>query len=177
MGVTVTSVPAEPQMDPSFQVGGEGVESLQVLWQDDERALCRLRSNPDQPSRLLVALITEHPAPASLECLAHELSLRDALDPAWALRPLELRRERGRPRLLLEDPGGAPLACRLGAPLTLDTALELAIGIATALGQLHQRGIIHKDLKPAHIQVGCADGQVRLTGFGIASRLPRERQA
>ena len=25
--------------------------------------------------------------------------------------------------------------------------------------------------------MNCADGQVRLTGFGIASRLPRERQA
>jgi hypothetical protein len=164
-------------MDPSFHVGGTGAESLHVLWQDGERALCRLRTNPDQRSRLLVALIAEHPTPASLECLAHEVSLSDALDPAWALRPLEIGRERGRPRLLFEDPGGAPLACRLGAPLTLDAALELAIGIATALGQLHQCGLIHKDLKPAHILVGCADGRVRLTGFGIASRLPRERQA
>jgi PAS domain S-box-containing protein len=32
-------------------------------------------------------------------------------------------------------------------------------------------------LKPAHILVNCADGQTRLTGFGLASRLPRERQA
>src|SRR5207248_8462559 len=34
-----------------------------------------------------------------------------------------------------------------------------------------------KDPKPAHLLVNCADGQVRLTGFGLASRLPRERQA
>jgi serine/threonine protein kinase len=55
--------------------------------------------------------------------------------------------------------------------------LPLAIGITAALGQVHQRGLIHKDLKPAHTLVGCTNGQVRLTGFGIASRLPRERQA
>ena len=81
------------------------------------------------------------------------------------------------PGCVLEDPGGEPLARRLGAPLELAQALPLAIGIAAALGQVHQRGLIHKDLKPAHILVGCGDGQVRLTGFGIASRLPRERQA
>ena len=54
--------------------------------------------------------------------------------------------------------------------------LRLAIGIAAALGKVHQRGLVHKDIKPANILVNCADGQVRLTGFGIASRLPRERQ-
>jgi serine/threonine protein kinase len=55
--------------------------------------------------------------------------------------------------------------------------LHLGIGLAAALGKLHQRGLVHKDIKPSHILVDCADGQVRLTGFGIASRLPRERQA
>jgi len=36
---------------------------------------------------------------------------------------------------------------------------------------------VHKDVKPANILVNCADGRTRLTGFGIASRLARERQA
>ena len=55
--------------------------------------------------------------------------------------------------------------------------LRLAIGIATALAQVHQRGLIHKDIKPANVLVNSATGQVWLIGFGIASRLPRERQA
>ena len=54
---------------------------------------------------------------------------------------------------------------------------HLAIGIAAALGKAHQCGLVHKDVKPADILVDCADGGTRLTGFGIASRLPRERQA
>ena len=48
--------------------------------------------------------------------------------------------------------------------------------MATALSHAHQRGLIHKDVKPENVLVDDA-GRVWLTGFGIASRLPRERQA
>ncbi|MGB9282786.1 MAG: AAA family ATPase, partial [Candidatus Sulfotelmatobacter sp.] len=55
--------------------------------------------------------------------------------------------------------------------------LRLAVALAGAIGQLHGRGLIHKDIKPPNVLVDSATGQVRLTGFGIASRVPRERQA
>ena len=55
--------------------------------------------------------------------------------------------------------------------------LRLAIGMATALGHVHQRGLIHKDVKPENVLVVDDAGHVWLTGFGIASRLPRERQS
>ena len=125
---------------------------------------------------LLVLLVAERPPPFALDRLAREYELKDELDAAWAAHPLELVREDARAALVLEDPGGEPLARLLGAPMETGGFLRLAIGIAAALGKAHQRGLVHKDLKPAHILVNCADGQVRLTGFGIASQLPRQRQ-
>jgi hypothetical protein len=124
---------------------------------------------------LVVLPASEEPTPATLDRLAHEYSLRDELDGAWAARPLELVRDRGQATLVLEDPGGELLGGLLGAPMEVGRFLRLATGVAAALGKVHQRGLIHKDIKPANILVN--DGEeVRLTGFGIASRLVRERQ-
>src|SRR5882724_9604529 len=113
----------------------------------------------------------------SLARLEHEYALRNELDAAWAARPLALVNEHGRTTLLLQDPGGEPLARLLGRPMDAASFLRIAIGLAAALGRLHERGLIHKDLKPANVLVDGASGQVWLTGFGVASRLPRERPA
>jgi hypothetical protein len=79
--------------------------------------------------------------------------------------------------LILEDPGGQPLDRLLGQPMELTPFLRLAVGLVGALSKLHQRGLIHKDIKPANIFVNSATGAIWLTGFGIATRLPRERQS
>src|SRR5882724_9797396 len=113
----------------------------------------------------------------SLARLEHEYALRNELDAAWAARPLALVNEHGRTTLLLQDPGGEPLARLLGRPMDAASFLRIAIGLAATLGRLHERGLIHKDLKPDNVLVRGASGEVWLTGFGVASRLPRERPA
>src|SRR6266404_5375055 len=148
---------------------------LEMLRDDQEFALYRGRHPRHLSQVLVLAPVAEQPTPASLKRLEHEYSLAAELDAAWAARPLALARHEGRLMLVLEDLGGEPLDRALGRPLELTRFLSLAIGIAAALGQVHRRGLIHKDIKPANVLVD-ALGTVRLTGFGIASRLPRERQ-
>ena len=154
-------------------------QGLQVLWGDGERILfrgSRLGADGERKPILAVLPAADRPTPLALERLAHEYELRNELDGVWAARPLELVREDGRAMLVLEDPGGEPLARLLGQPMEIGVFLRLAIGVAAALGKAHQVGLVHKDQKPGNILVNCADGAVRLTGFGIATRLPRERR-
>jgi PAS domain S-box-containing protein len=156
----------------------DGSANFQVLLEDGERVFCRIGGHADADGSVLAVLpAAEHPTPATLDRLAHEYGLKEELDCAWAVRPRELIREGGRTTLVLEDPGGEPLERLLGVPFKMDLFLRLAIDISVAVGRLHRRGLLHKDIKPANIMVNCADGQVRLTAFGIASRVPRERQA
>ena len=149
-----------------------------MLRQDEEFEFSRgQRDDSEIPNILLVAPTSEHPVPAILGRLEHEYSLRGQLDTRWAARPLTLVRRDGKPVLILEDVGGEPLDQLLGQPMELNRFLRFAAGLAGALGKLHQQGLIHKDIKPANLLVDSASGAVWLTGFGIASRLPRERQS
>jgi PAS domain S-box-containing protein len=149
----------------------------ETLWEDGELILSR-RERDGEPFPLLVAMPSSaQPSPETLARLQHAYALREELDPAWAARPLRLEPHQGRLSLLIEDPGGEPLERLLGEPMETGRFLRLAIDIAAALGRAHQRGLVHKDVKPVNILVNCADGGVRLTGFGVASRLPRQRQA
>lgn len=152
-------------------------DALQELGQDGEFMLSRGLRAGDRSPLLVVTPVLEHPAPASVRRLEHAYALRDALEPAWAARPLELVHHQGRPTLLLEDPGGEVLESFLGHPLELTQFLRVAIGLASALSELHKRGLIHKDVKPSNVLVNSATAEVWLMGFGIASRIPRERQS
>jgi predicted ATPase/GAF domain-containing protein len=119
--------------------------------------------------------VAESSSLACLKRLEQEYALRAELDATWATHPVELTRHRNRMALVLEDPGGALLDCLLGQPLGITDFLRIGISLASALRQVHARGLIHKDVKPANVLVDLASGAVWLTGFSIASRLPRER--
>src|SRR5712672_1668730 len=141
--------------------------------------LYRGRQRGNAAPVLAIAPSAEHPSPQSLRRLEHEYSLAAELDSAWGAKPLALTRHEGRTILILTDPGGEPLDLVLerdqGQPLDLTRVLRIAIGLATALSHVHRQGLIHKDIKPGNVLVDDADN-VWLTGFGIASQLPHERQ-
>jgi PAS domain S-box-containing protein len=151
----------------------------EVLWQDTERVFCRLsraREETDRHAFIPVLSGAEHPTLESINRLTHEYGLKDHLDASWAVRPVELVREHGHTMLVVEYAGGQPLDRLLHGPMEIGAFLRAAVGVSNALSRLHGRGVIHKDIKPANVLVDSAAGKVWLTGFGIASRLPRERQ-
>jgi PAS domain S-box-containing protein len=158
---------------------------LEPIRETAEYTLYRARQNGTSSSVLVVAPTAEQPLPQSLRCLEHEYSLAAELELAWAAKPLALTRHEGRAILVLADPGGEPLDLVLerdkDQPLDLARLLRIAIDLAIALGHAHQRGLIHKNVKPENVLVALESkgdgGNVWLTGFGIASRLRRERQS
>jgi serine/threonine protein kinase len=149
---------------------------LESLREGAEFTLYRGQQHGHSLPVLAVALAAQQPPPENFQRLEHEYSLAAELDPAWAAKP-PLTRHEGRTMLVLMDPDSEPLDRVLergeGHPLELTRCIRIGIGLAAALGQAHRRGLIYKDIKPSNALVDDA-GNVRLTGFGVASRLPHE---
>ena len=167
------------QASALFGADWEG-DSVEVLWHDAGRAFCRLgRDDAERETHAFITITSGagHPTPESANRLTHEYELQRYLDSAWALRPLELLRERGQTMLVVDYTGGEPLDRLVRQPMEIGAFLRIAAALSGAVGQLHGCGLIHKDLKPANVLVDSATGRVQLAGFGIASRLPRERQS
>jgi serine/threonine-protein kinase len=66
--------------------------------------------------------------------------------------------------LVLEYIEGTPLTC----PFPTKEALRLAGQIASALEAAHDKGLVHRDLKPGNILI-TANGTVKLLDFGLAT--------
>jgi serine/threonine protein kinase, bacterial len=69
----------------------------------------------------------------------------------------------------------ARLLCqRHQAGLPRDQAIEIIGAVASALDYAHERGLLHRDVKPANILLGsgdASDGRIMLADFGIARRV------
>jgi predicted ATPase/tRNA A-37 threonylcarbamoyl transferase component Bud32 len=105
--------------------------------------------------------------------LEHEFQVAGDLNPEYVLRPVKTEVIADHKVLILEACACPPLNELLTQPLEIESFLTLAVGIATTLCKVHQHGLIHKALRPENI-LAQVTGEVKLTGFGVATKLRRE---
>jgi serine/threonine-protein kinase len=81
----------------------------------------------------------------------------------------------GRPYIVFEYVKGETLKQRIGRIGALDAteALAYAIEVAQALEVAHDRGMVHRDVKPQNVLID-STGRAKLTDFGISRQLDEE---
>jgi predicted ATPase/signal transduction histidine kinase len=112
-------------------------------------------------------------SPRDLGRLENENRIETALDTRSAVRPLAFEADSEHPALIFEDNGEEWLDGLLGVPLK--QFLGIAIGVAEALTEVHERGVVHKKIRPESILIQRAAGTVKLTDFELSSCLPLEQ--
>ncbi|MBE9186887.1 AAA family ATPase [Microcoleus sp. LEGE 07076] len=124
---------------------------------------------------ILKVLKAEYPTLEAITRLKHEYQIRQNLDSEQIVKTISLETFDQRLALVLEDFGGQSLAQLLETETLSPRAnLNIAIQIVKALQYLHSQQIIHKDIKPSNIIINYQTKQVKLTDFGIATKLNKE---
>lgn len=84
--------------------------------------------------------------------------------------------ERGNPYLVFEYVEGTTLSKLVKEQGTLPVvqAVQIAIEVLEGMGYAHQKGVVHRDIKPGNIIVD-ANGTARIMDFGIARALSSEK--
>jgi serine/threonine protein kinase len=92
-------------------------------------------------------------------------------------RALDFGQEGEVPYLVMEFVEGQDLWDRIAAQGRLPEAEALPIieQVAEALHHAHEQGMIHRDVKPDNILIAAADGDVKLTDFGLAKDLDSDQ--
>lgn len=148
-------------------VAEQAYQLNEIIHEDGDYRMFRSSIQSNRPVLIRVTT-SRHPAPQLLQQLDHEFALADLLHPGWALHPKQRVRLPEGEALVFDDFDGQPLGVS-GPLVEVDVFLDYAITIVSVVANMHSLGLLHKDLKPANILM-TTKGDVRLTGFGIATR-------
>lgn len=125
--------------------------------------------------RTIALKVIDRPAPDALRRFRDEVRILSSLEHPGIARFIQGGRGvDGTWFLALEYIAGEDLVTytrRLDLPVA--RRIELFLAVLEAVGFAHQRGVVHRDLKPGHLLVG-PDGRPRLLDFGISKLLDSE---
>ncbi|WP_018333000.1 serine/threonine-protein kinase [Actinomycetospora chiangmaiensis] len=146
--------------DGSGDAGGEAAEGARYGRNDGGSA-----PRPSSPPAELVGDLEE----GSDARNRREVLTLAALSHPGLVTVYDVGDDRGRAYFVMQLIEGDTLAQRIRrGPLPLGDVVALGAALADALGYVHRRGVVHRDVKPGNVLLD-AEGRAHLSDFGIAA--------
>ena len=156
-----------------LEIPGYSLE--EVIFKSGRTWLCRGKRQSDGLLVLIKGSASSEQSAQELAEIRHEHEITRALKINGVLRAEEVVQHENGSALVLENTESLPLRMLMDtARLDLLDSLKVAVSLTGTLKEVHQQGILHKLINPFNIFIDPASGNIKLTGFGLATRLPRE---
>lgn len=117
----------------------------------------------------------EYPSSREIARLQHEYRLLSELEIPGVARAYAMEKFGRGQALVMQHLSGQPLNLVMRSrQLTVSESLSVAISLCRTLEALHDRRLVHKDIKPQNILFDTQTGAVHLVDLGIAARIAPE---
>jgi predicted ATPase/signal transduction histidine kinase len=154
-----------------------GYETTEKLYESERTLIVRAVESASRRKIVLKILKEEYPGPRETAAFKREFDIGLKVTAENVIVFYALKKVNNRLMIVMEDFPGLSLEKILADKnISLIHTLELAMGVAEALGRIHLKNIIHKDVTPANILWDPQTGQLKIIDFGLSSELPKETQ-
>jgi histidine kinase len=154
-----------------------GFESEKAIAQNKNTIVFRAVREKDHLPVVIKTPHKEYPTPREIAGLKMEFELARRFTHPGLVKPVDLLPFKNAFLYVMEDYGGRALSSHLEREkMTLPLFLDCAIKVTEALGHIHDKGVIHKDIKPSNIILNAETGRVCVIDFSISSTISREKQ-
>ena len=128
----------------------------------------RLRGVDDASGERAAVKVLRHAEAGQRARFEREVTALESLEHPNVVKVLGHGELDDRPYLVLEYVDGGSLADAIAAgPLSPERAAAVGAALADALDHAHERGVVHRDVKPSNVLLD-GDGRPRLADFGVA---------
>ncbi|MBF0380941.1 MAG: AAA family ATPase [Magnetococcales bacterium] len=142
---------------------------LTCLYESERTLIQRVRV-PDGQFRIQKILKKPYPTPTELADFQREFDLIKRLKTDWVIQATTIKPYNNSLAFLMEDIGGRSLDIIYpNQSISLDDFFVLALKMVRALADIHDQGVIHKDINPSNIIWNGETNQLKIIDFGLSS--------
>lgn len=129
----------------------------------------------DGVSVVIKVLDIEFPQPLQLARIRHEYNLVKEIVHKGVIKVYALEKINNSMAIVMEDFGGETLRSIIAKrDRSIESKLKITQQVCEILGEIHRRGIVHKDINPNNILINPATEEIKIIDFGNASQLSHE---
>ncbi|MGE3609436.1 MAG: AAA family ATPase [Bacteriovoracaceae bacterium] len=156
----------------------KSLQIIKTILVNEDIAIFRIK---DTESHKLFICKTTGPiyrsAENQLNLLKKEFEISNDTSLKCILHSAFLTSFQGKEAFFYEDFDGITLEEFLKNPIDLEVFLKIAINITSSIGEIHSHDLIHKDLKLQNLLINPSSLEIKITGFGLSSKLIKIQSA
>ncbi len=147
----------------------DGYSIKKKMQEDNDTILYKGYDNIGGHSVLIKLLKKEYVTAEDIESLEHEFIITESIADNGVLKVLKVINDGKSAGLIMEGFNGEALQTLfLKQSLSMRQFLEIAAGIAGAMKQIHDRGVLHRNIHPLNVLVNFEKNEVKITNFRSA---------